>query len=404
MAVNGGRWILRIEPNGAYAFHSEAGDAARPDSGIFSSQAGRWAMRANNGYVDGGAYSILSDDAFVAKGRLGAATWRRVAGAPKSILGQIDGQTVGVWELPVGSGRWVLLIQPDGSYEFRSEANDRTPPNVGEFSSLDGRWSLRTSDGHTDGGTYEFTDPDTFVATGHLGTGAWRRVADAIPPGHVDDSQAPKIAEPQTSTGTGFFISGSGDVLTNAHVVEDCKVIRATMEKGTSARAEVSARDVKNDLALLHTGLAPLRSAAFRRSVRQGEPVEAFGFPLTEVLARSGNFTLGNIAALVGIGEDSRYIQISAPVQPGNSGGPLLDQFGNVVGVVSAKLNALEMMKSTNGDIPQNVNFAIKASTATTFLQTNRADFSETLASQTLAPPDLADMARAMSVFIECNQ
>ena len=61
------------------------------------------------------------------------------------------------------------------------------------------------------------------------------------------------------------------------------------------------------------------------------------------------------------MGDDSRYLQISAPVQPGNSGGPLLDQDGNVVGVVSAKLNALKLMLATNGDIPQNVNFAIKA-------------------------------------------
>jgi serine protease Do len=68
---------------------------------------------------------------------------------------------------------------------------------------------------------------------------------------------------------------------------------------------------------------------------------------------------------LVGIGEDGRYLQISTPVQPGNSGGPLLDQSGNVVGVVSAKLNALKMMLATNGDIPENVSFAIRASIVT---------------------------------------
>jgi S1-C subfamily serine protease len=76
-------------------------------------------------------------------------------------------------------------------------------------------------------------------------------------------------------------------------------------------------------------------------------------------------FTLGNVSALVGIGEDGRYLQISTPVQPGNSGGPLLDQSGNVVGVVSAKLNALKMMLATNGDIPENVSFAIRASIVT---------------------------------------
>jgi serine protease Do len=78
------------------------------------------------------------------------------------------------------------------------------------------------------------------------------------------------------------------------------------------------------------------------------------------------------MSALVGIGEDSRYLQISTPVQPGNSGGPLLDQNGNVVGVASAKLDALKLMIATNGDIPENVNFAIRASIVTSFMGRER--------------------------------
>ncbi len=134
-----------------------------------------------------------------------------------------------------------------------------------------------------------------------------------------------------------------------------------------------------------------------------GEPVEAFGYPLADVLARSGNFTLGNVSALVGIDDDSRYLQISAPVQPGNSGGPLLDQSGNLVGVVSAKLNALKMMLATNGDIPQNVNFAIKSSIVTSFMEANSVAYATGAATQPMAPADLADQAKAMSVFIECQ-
>ena len=109
---------------------------------------------------------------------------------------------------------------------------------------------------------------------------------------------------------------------------------------------------------------------------RLGESVEAFGYPLADILSTSGNFSLGNISALSGLGDDSRYLQISAPVQPGNSGGPLLDQRGNLVGVVSSKLNALNVMLQKEGDIPQNVNFAIKASVAATFLQSNNVKFS----------------------------
>ena len=131
--------------------------------------------------------------------------------------------------------------------------------------------------------------------------------------------------EHAASSGTGFFVAADGAVVTNAHVVEDCSTVHVTSEQGTTAVARVVARDDRNDLALLRTGLAPKKSAAFRTSIRLGEAVEAFGYPLTEVLSKSGNFTLGNVSALVGLGEDSRYLQISAPVQPGNSGGPLLD-------------------------------------------------------------------------------
>ena len=109
------------------------------------------------------------------------------------------------------------------------------------------------------------------------------------------------------------------------------------------------------------------------------------------------------MSALVGIGEDSRYLQISTPVQPGNSGGPLLDQSGNLVGVVSAKLDALKMMVATNGDIPQNVNFAIKASIAANFLEANGVAYATGGATQPMQPADLADQAKAMSVFVECQ-
>jgi S1-C subfamily serine protease len=213
---------------------------------------------------------------------------------------------------------------------------------------------------------------------------------------------APK-SDVEASSGTGFFVTTEGAIVTNAHVLEDCSDIRVTTDLGATAIAKVIARDVGNDLALLSTGLTAKKTAAFRTPIRLGEGVEAFGYPLTDVLAKSGNFTLGNVSALVGIGEDSRYLQISAPAQPGNSGGPLLDQNGNVVGVVSAKLNALKLMLVTNGDIPQNVNFAIRASIVTSFLDANSIAHATGSATEPMQPADLADQAKAMSVFIECH-
>jgi S1-C subfamily serine protease len=121
------------------------------------------------------------------------------------------------------------------------------------------------------------------------------------------------------------------------------------------------------------------------------------------MLSTSGNFTLGNITALTGMGDDSRFMQVSAPVQSGNSGGPLLDQNGNLVGVVTAKLNALKVALK-DGDLPQNVNFAVKSAILATFLDSNRVSFQAgTTAPKPLDPADIADQAKAISGFVVCR-
>src|SRR5262249_51475463 len=148
-----------------------------------------------------------------------------------------------------------------------------------------------------------------------------------------------------------------------------CSVVRAKLGSGPEQQVEVAAADRQNDLALLKiAGTAPA-SGVFRtgKPLRQGELVVAVGFPLRGVLASDANVTSGNVSALAGIRDDIRYLQISAPIQPGNSGGPLLDEQGNVVGVIVSKLNAVAVASAT-GDIPQNVNFALNASVARTFL------------------------------------
>lgn len=210
---------------------------------------------------------------------------------------------------------------------------------------------------------------------------------------------APKV---DLSSGSGFFVSNEGHVLTNNHVIEDCASITVFMEQAEPVEGRPIARDAVNDLALLSTALAPPRVASPRSGLRLGESLAAFGYPHADILATSGNFTQGNVTALAGVGDDSRYVQISAPVQAGNSGGPLLDQKGNLVGVVSSKLNALKIAQAS-GDLVQNVNFALKASIVANFLDTNRIKYVAGSAISILKSEDLADQARSMSVFILCK-
>jgi serine protease Do len=207
--------------------------------------------------------------------------------------------------------------------------------------------------------------------------------------------------QPETgASGTAFFISKDGVALTQAHVVERCQQISVNRD-GQNGTARVLARDDKNDLALLATDLHPTQAANWRLQVRQGEDVAVYGFPLSGVLASGGNVAVGNVTALAGLGNDSRFLQISAPVQPGNSGGPLLDRNGTVVGIVVAKLNALEIASAT-GDIPQNVNFAIKASVAAAFLDAQRVAHAESAGVGALSTPDIAERAKSFTVQVVC--
>jgi S1-C subfamily serine protease len=212
------------------------------------------------------------------------------------------------------------------------------------------------------------------------------------------------IEPPKTtfSTGSGFFVSKAGHIVTNAHVVKDCATVTVRPDGGTALPAQILARDSINDLAVLKVPGPVEKTLPLRSSVRLGEGVAAFGFPHTDILATTGNFTLGNVTALAGLGDDSRHLQISAPVQAGNSGGPLLDNSGNVVGVVTSKLNAIKIDRE-QGDLPQNVNFAVKASLTTSFLDVNQLTYETGTMGEKLDPADLAEKAKKASVFIACR-
>ena len=132
--------------------------------------------------------------------------------------------------------------------------------------------------------------------------------------------------------------------------------------------APLVAVDQANDLALLKARVQLANIPAFRSSVRRGEAVAVIGYPYSGILATGGNFTLGNVTALAGLLDDSRQLQLSAPVQSGNSGGPVLDESGNVVGVIVTKLDVVKMLDVTD-DVGQNINFAVKSALAVGFLE-----------------------------------
>ena len=131
-----------------------------------------------------------------------------------------------------------------------------------------------------------------------------------------------------------------------------------------------------------------------------GETVEAVGFPLNGLLS-GFNMTIGSVSSLTGIRGDKRYLQISAPVQQGNSGGPLLDSAGLVVGVVVGKLNAVKLAQAT-GDLPQNVNFAIDGGLLPALLDRTKTKYSTVASEEPVAPTEIAKKAKDFTVLVEC--
>jgi S1-C subfamily serine protease len=202
--------------------------------------------------------------------------------------------------------------------------------------------------------------------------------------------------------GTIFVVSKAGHAITNQHVTTGCIELRIQGREGV---AKLITEDAFNDLALVQIP-TPVTDAATVASdpgqLRQGEDVVVFGFPLTSLLSSGGNLTPGVVSALTGLGNNTNQIQITAPIQPGSSGSPVLNKKGEVIGVVSLKLSDLKMVTAT-GSVGQNVNFAVSGQTLKTFLNTNKVTYSTGgFFSRDKSTADLADEARKWTMVIEC--
>lgn len=199
------------------------------------------------------------------------------------------------------------------------------------------------------------------------------------------------------SYGTGFFVS-DGVVVTNNHVIQACREVRI---EGLGETQTIGI-DAAADLALLKVDHTPDRVARLRgRDPRQGESVYVYGYPLRTLLSKSAVMTEGMVNALAGVSDDQGQMQISAAVQPGNSGGPLIDRSGLVVGVVAARIRD-EIVLAGAGAVPQNVNFAVKMPALYDLLGTHGITVASVDEAPRLEAVDVADEARAYTVAIEC--
>lgn len=244
-------------------------------------------------------------------------------------------------------------------------------------------------------------------------------IAKAIP-------DAPTPEKPSTSnqstSGSGFFVSKLGHIVTNAHVVKDCVRITVGDSSDTQSPAEMVSSDSRNDLALLKLSsleaassdsksliknlgisIVPLAANGLLRSndVELAEKVMAAGYPYGDIFSNSIKVTRGIVSATRGVGDDPGQFQLDAAIQTGNSGGPIYDENGNIVGVVVAQLNKLKVAKMT-GSLPENVNFGIKASTVRQFLTSSGLPSKQSSRSKAMPTTALAKIAQKQTVMVLC--
>ena len=206
----------------------------------------------------------------------------------------------------------------------------------------------------------------------------------------------PAPDEPPSSgggSGTGFYINKNGYLLTNEHVVENCSSIWVD-DGNHKIIAIIAKKDVNLDIAALRVMKTTKNYAKFGK-VRTGEDVMALGFPLGDVLGNEIKATKGNVSSLSGYKGNKDQLQFTAPIQPGNSGGPLLNEGGLVIGINTSSIVAEDV---------QNINFAIKGTSASSFLGKNSIKFEYENYEQAINSADIVELGKKYTVRVLCYE
>jgi S1-C subfamily serine protease len=253
-------------------------------------------------------------------------------------------------------------------------------------------WSLRLV--HRTGVAEEWADLDLC---------AGREVALAPPaqpaPGQAAPGGAAQRPLQLVSTGTGFYVTRQGHIVTNRHVIEGCTAVAIARPNGQRLNLRLLGEDAVNDLAILQlpgTASPLLQLRGQGAAIRAGDRVVVIGYPARQVL---GDLivTEGSVSGLRGPRGDGALFQYSAPIQGGNSGGPILDEAGLVVGVVVSRIEQLP-----GGRPAQNINFGIHLDPLRRLASNLGVNLNEAAPRDGLRTPDIVERSQAAVLPLDC--
>ena len=204
----------------------------------------------------------------------------------------------------------------------------------------------------------------------------------------------------KVASGTGFYVSSQGHIITNHHVIDGCKDMKVH-SKGKVLETIKIADDARNDLALLKIGETPAHVFALsQESPFPLQDIIVAGYPFGDRVSSTLKFTQGIVSSIAGLSNDYSQIQIDAALQPGNSGGPIMDEFGNIVAVAVAKLSLKKILKDY-GVVPENTNFGVKSSAVKNLMEGNGVPF-KAPNTEVITKQDLSRIATDGTVYLTC--
>ena len=337
--------------------------------------------------------------------------WDNCIGTYNWTKGDFKGVTyLGEWKDDTKHGQGTYTTPEGDKYvgEFKYGARD----GQGTYTFGKGEWegdiyvgAFKDSNMHGQG-TYTFADGE--VWQGQFKDDEWingkKYAAGEYNPSIEENNNNKQNIDPNkiinAASGSGFIISSSGHVITNNHVIEGCNEVKIHYN-GEKYKASIIAKDDYNDIALLKANFTP--SIIF--SIKNGnaellEDIYVAGYPFGDFFNSSVKITKGIVSSLSGFKNNFSNMQIDAALQPGNSGGPVIDYKGNVVGVAVAKLD-LSTMVEIFDSVPENTNFAIKSSVVLNFLNANGIQ-TKKASEKIMARSKLSETITKGTLFLSC--
>ena len=205
----------------------------------------------------------------------------------------------------------------------------------------------------------------------------------------------PKIDDNEiiaAASGTGFFVSRQGHIVTNHHVIDGCSVVKAVVN-GKEYESKILAIDKVNDLAILKSNIRPTK--VYSVSDEDGQLLEEVivaGYPLGKKISAAIKATSGTVTALAGLGDNYAEFQTDAALNSGNSGGPIINEYGNVIGVAVSKIQE-EGVESFNFGIKSSVLKIFANANGIKFLPPNRREMKK---------KDLGKLITEGTIYLDC--